>query len=338
MMVRAVTSRRLAGLRRGRGDGGVVVVAVVRAVAVGRAVPPVSSNWRDWSSESQPPTCGVPGLVGSGSSAVRSRSAARGHGRATGGLEHLDDDDRDVVPAAGGVGGVHQRLRGRLGVVGAEDEAGDLLVGHLVDQAVGAEQVAVAALGGEQPRVDGDRRFHAEHPGHDVAMRMLAGLLGGDLAGGQHLLHVAVVPGQLAQLAVGQEIGAAVADVGQHEPVAVVARRGGDEGERGAHAPRGRILERAPVHRLVGRPDDVRHRGHGGDLGIEAGLDGLERDRAGHLAGGVATHAVGHREHARRGEHPVLVGLADAARIGRGAPPELGHQPSPMGRAVMRPP
>ena len=73
-------------------------------------------------------------------------------------------------------------------------------------------------------------------------------------------------------------------------------------------------------------------------FGIEAGLDGLERDRAGHLAGGVATHAVGHREHARRGEHPVLVGLADAARIGRGAPPELGHQPSPMGRAVMRSP
>ena len=61
-------------------------------------------------------------------------------------------------------------------------------------------------------------------------------------------------------------------------------------------------------------------------------------DRAGHLAGGVAAHAVGHGEHAGRGEHAVLVGLADPARVGRGAPPELGHQPSPMGRAVMRSP
>ena len=231
MMVRAVTRRRLRG-------GGVVAADgggpgrrwSSRAVAVAaRRVPPVSSNWRDWSSDSQPPTCGVPGVVGSGSSAVRSRSAPAGTAGRPVASTHLDDDDRDVVPPAGGVGGVHQRLGGRLGVVGAEDEASDLLVRHLVDQAVGAEQVAVPALGGEQPRVDGDGRFHAEHPGHDVAVRMLAGLLGGDLAGGQHLLDVAVVPGQLAQLTVGQEVGAAVADVGQHEPVAVAARRGGDE-------------------------------------------------------------------------------------------------------------
>ena len=68
------------------------------------------------------------------------------------------------------------------------------------------------------------------------------------------------------------------------------------------------------------------------DRGAETGLELLDGERAGDLAGLVAAHAVGHGEEVGLDEDAVLVLLTDPTRIGPHAPFEDGHQclPWPM--------
>ena len=251
----------------------------------------------------------------------------------------LDDDDADVVATTCLVGRRDERVGRRLRVGRGRDDPGDVLVGHLVDEAVGADEVAVARLRRDEPRVDGDRRLDADDPRDDVAMGVAAGLVRGDLPRGEHLLDVAVVAGELAQLAVGAEVDATVADVGHDQVVlAVGAGRRRHQGERGAHAPGGRLGQRAAVDGLVG---GAHHVGHGGDrrrLLAHARGDGLEGDRAGDLTGRVAAHPVGHGEDLGDREDAVLVAGPDPAGIGRRPPAQLGHQPTRSAGRVTTPP
>jgi hypothetical protein len=120
-------------------------------------------------------------------------------------VEHVDDDDGDVVAAAGGVGRVDERLGGGFGVVGVGvEDVGDVLVADLVDEAVAAEHEPVAADDRHRPRVDPHCRLDAEGPGDDVAARVGAGLVAADRALGHELLHEAVVDRELAQAAVAE--------------------------------------------------------------------------------------------------------------------------------------
>ena len=123
-----------------------------------------------------------------------------------------------------------------LGVGGAGEHGADLAVVDLVEQAVGADEVAVAGAGRRLPGVDLDVGLDAEGPGHDVALRMEAGLVGGDLARRHQVLHVGVVAGDLLEDAVLHDVGAGVADVHDGEALLAVALDEGDAGERGAHA------------------------------------------------------------------------------------------------------
>ena len=117
----------------------------------------------------------------------------------------------------------------RLRVGDRAQDLDDLVVADLVDEAVAAQQEAVAAHERQRPGVDADRRVDAEGAGDDVAARVGAGLVVGDVAGGDELLHVAVVDRHPAQPAVAQQVGARVADVDEGELLGrafvVVARR-----------------------------------------------------------------------------------------------------------------
>ena len=114
------------------------------------------------------------------------------------------------------------------GSVTVLSDVDDVVVAHLVDEAVAAQQEAVAADERQRPGVDADGRVDAERPGDDVAARVGAGLVVGDVAGGDELLHVAVVDGDAPQPAVAQEVGARVADVDERQllvRLAAVGRR-----------------------------------------------------------------------------------------------------------------
>jgi hypothetical protein len=85
---------------------------------------------------------------------------------------------------------------------------GDVGVVDLVDEAVAAEQEPVAADQGQRPPVDAHLGLDAERTGDDVAARVVAGLVLGDVAGGHQLLDVAVVDGYATEAAVAEQIGA----------------------------------------------------------------------------------------------------------------------------------
>ena len=73
------------------------------------------------------------------------------------------------------VGGGDQLVGGVLRVVDRGEHACDLVVGDLVDEAVAAQQEAVAADERQRPRVDADLRLDAERAGDDVAARVVCG-------------------------------------------------------------------------------------------------------------------------------------------------------------------
>ena len=123
-------------------------------------------------------------------------------------LEHVDDDHGDVVVATALVGDADELVGGALWILGLDQHAGDVVVDHLVDEAVAAQHVPVATDDRQRPRVDTHRRLDPQRAGDDVATRMVAGLVAVDVSLGDELLHVAVVDRELAQLAVADQVGA----------------------------------------------------------------------------------------------------------------------------------
>ena len=104
------------------------------------------------------------------------------------------------------VGQPHQ-LGGRLGrVVQAAQHAADLVGADLVEQAVGAEEEPVAGDRVDRPQVDVDRVVDAEHPRHDVALRVDLRLLGGDAPLAHEVGDDAVVLGELRERTVAEQV------------------------------------------------------------------------------------------------------------------------------------
>ena len=140
---------------------------------------------------------------------------------------------------------------------------------------------------------------------------MLLGLLGRQLALAAQLLDQRVVARQLAQLAVAEEVRAAVADVHDADLVARDQRAG----ERRAHAAAARVLAREledAAVRLVREPRELLLRAAVAELLVER----VRGDPRGDLAGLRAAHAVGDHVHRRARVVGVLVRVALAAGVG----------------------
>ena len=119
----------------------------------------------------------------------------------------------------------------------------------------------------------------------------------------------AVVARELGQLAVAQQVGARVADVGQRVG-AVVGE--GDRGQRGAHAGHLRAVGADEADRVVAPGDRVAQGvvKRPAEPGLVEVLQRLDDPAAGDLTRCGAADAVGHRRDPRRGIDRVLVVLA----------------------------
>ena len=82
-----------------------------------------------------------------------------------GAVDDVDDDDGDVVPPALAVGQRDELVGRGLRVGDGVRTSSDLVVADLVDEAVAAQEEAVAAHERQRPGVDADRRVDAERPG-----------------------------------------------------------------------------------------------------------------------------------------------------------------------------
>ena len=221
--------------------------------------------------------------------------------------------DRDVVAAASLVRRVHERPTG----VSRGSKRRTRISLHLVladhpRQPVAAQQQHVAGVDAVGVEVDVDVGFGAERARDDRALRVLGGLLLGQLAAAHELLDERVVAREPRQLAVAQQVGTAVADVRERQLVAVEV--GG--GERRAHPVERAVLLRDLVDALVRLAHARLEPLLGGAVVRQAGGERLGREARGDLAGLRAAHPVGDDEQRRAHEEAVLVRSPLAAGVG----------------------
>ena len=188
----------------------------------------------------------------------------------------------------------------------------DPLLGDHRGEAVAAQQDHVAGARRIGPGVDLDVRLRAERARDDRSLRMLGGLLLGQLPAAHELVDERVVLGEALERPVAEQVRAAVADVGDRDMGVVDV--GGGQGR--AHPGPPAIRARALVDLLVGLAHAL-----GQALLRAAGvgqppLERLDRDPRGDLAGLGAAHPVGDHEHRRPRVRAVLVVPPLAAGVG----------------------
>jgi acetylglutamate kinase len=169
----------------------------------------------------------------------------------------------------------------------------------------------VSSLGADAEGVDLDRCLGTQRAGDDRALRVLLGLLRGELPAAHELTHERVVVGELLELAVTHAVGARVADVGEGDlAVAHVGR-----GEGRAHARALGVRRRPLVNPVVGLARQVGQTGLRRDAVWHAAVERFHHDARRHLAPAGAPHAVRDGEQGRLRERAVLVGPAFAAGV-----------------------
>src|SRR5271156_1353356 len=243
------------------------------------------------------------------------------------------DDCGDVVAAAGVIGLLDQRIGGLLRAGGFLQNTGDLQLGKLTKQSVGAEQVGVAVA----QELFGDFNVHvlldAERARQHVLHAAAAGLLEGNDSAAHLLGDEGMIFGELVQLLVAEKIRAAVAHV--CDAGAIFEKAHGDDG--GAHAASAaqilRDLENFQVGQAHGARQAIRCVAHAFDLFSEnresrIGLrvaavcqNGFGGQAAGAFAGFQAAHAVRENEQiqVRREPEAVFVVLANTPCIAASA-------------------
>ena len=202
------------------------------------------------------------------------------------------------------------------------DHGRELVPPHQSREPVGAEHERVAPAQRLMGEVDLHARIGPERLEDDVAALALLRLFLGELARVHQPLHERLILGELDRLAVPDQVGAAVADLGEVQIVPVDAR-GGD---RGAHAADLGVFPRVTVDLLIGELDRLAHaegealRGvvvvvdpHGGEVAV----DQVGGHGAGELARRGAAHAVGHHEERAARSHLVRAGPRDAGSRSR---------------------
>ena len=150
-------------------------------------------------------------------------------------VEDVDDDDADVVAPAALVGQAHQFAGGLGGIGQLAERGGDPILVDLVEQSVGAEDVAVAGDRQHLPGVDHDPGVDAERPRDDVALRVHGGLGRGEPTLALERGDQAVVVGDLLEHVLLQEVDPGVADVDDGEAVLAVGLDDPHGAQRGAH-------------------------------------------------------------------------------------------------------
>ena len=132
----------------------------------------------------------------------------------------------------------------------AEDLCDPLLADHR-GEAVAAQQQDVVSADRIAPRVDRDGGLGAERAGDDRPLRMLGGLLLGELALADEFVDERVVLGEPFERAVAEQVRAAIADVRDRD--VGVLEVGGGEGR--SHSREVLLRVRALVDDAVGLAD-----------------------------------------------------------------------------------
>jgi len=105
------------------------------------------------------------------------------------------DNDGDVVTTAPGQGQLDEGVGGGFAVLGRRHQRRDLVVGHLIEEAVSAHEKAIAFHGRLGGAVDLNVRSDSERSGKDAAVRMIERLLFAQLPAPHKLGSHAVVVG-----------------------------------------------------------------------------------------------------------------------------------------------
>ena len=225
-------------------------------------------------------------------------------------VDDVGDDAGDVVGAAGLEAGADQLDGGVVGRAGRQD-VGEPAVVEDAAGAVAAEQQPVAGGQVDVEQVGLGLVDAVEGLEDEVAVRVDPRLLLGDPALVDEGLDEGVVLGELGDVAVAEEVGAAVADVADAEPGAVEERDGG--GGAGA-VERGVLVDELadPVVGAVQGAGDLAEQVVG--WAARRGCAAAGPRCGGDVAAGRAADAVADGEQPRAGVPGVLVVLADPAR------------------------
>src|SRR3989440_7846947 len=135
------------------------------------------------------------------------------------------DDDRDVVCPAALVREGDQDVARGLRIARFDDDALNVLVFHVVDQAVATQQDAVTRLHREASDVRRDLIVDSEGHRDHVLPRVMPRVLGRQLPPVDHLLDEGVVPRHLVDLSRIDDVRAGVAGVGHMESATIGDRK-----------------------------------------------------------------------------------------------------------------
>src|SRR5215211_5396596 len=231
-------------------------------------------------------------------------------------LLHINDDDGDVVVAAGVEGRREEAARRLLRVLlGLGQDLRDPGLRDHIREPVRTEQDAVARLDGHNGGVDFDLLLSAEGAGDEVLLGVLSGLVSGQVTASHQLGDKRVVLCHRLHLAATHEVGPRVADV-RHLGHRFPLRPAEPYGDHGSTHPRELLVAAARGHYPTVRLSYGRFKGF-------VWLKIFERfhgDGAGDLPGLEAAYAVGDDEERLvltiADEQGVLVVLAHLASIG----------------------
>ena len=261
------------------------------------------------------------GSAGPARAHVSGRADEQRRGRHVGGAahDHLGHQAGDVVGAARLEAGADQLDGCVVGRAAGEDVRQPAGLEDAA-AAVAAQQQPVAGLEIEDEQVRLELVVAVDGVQDQVLVRVDAGVGLGDPALVDEGLHEGVVVGELAELAVAEEVRAGVAHVAHADSVVAVEER---EGGRRAGPAEGRVLVDqlgdpvvGPLQRAADQAEEVGL----ADLGRRRRLVELAqlRDRrAGRdVTAGRAAHAVAHDDQVRADVPGVLVVLPDATHVG----------------------
>jgi len=164
-------------------------------------------------------------------------------------------DDGDIVGAAATERCVHQSVAGFLRRRGGGEKTRDLRIADFGGQSIGAEQDRIPVRQVVTFHIGGHLLSQPDPVGDDVAIAAAAGLLTGHVARFDLLPDFGVVFGDLAELAIAQQIGAAVARVPDRQDA--LLENGGDAG--GSHAAQFRLLDLLVPDVAIGAEDAASH-------------------------------------------------------------------------------